>query len=771
MHNMTFESMAEAGFRQLLPIIPHDAEISSYSKSLTADMLGKIPGRKVSDGWVGLADWVHLRVRRSDLKQWTADGAGIGLRCEEVVALDLDVTDEDIVKALITQAYISLGFAPMRIGNAPKALLLFRLDEPGSWPSKMTLPFIDNGTKHLIEILGARQQFVVKGTHPKTKQPYEWDTDICEAGIDGLPTVSAAELKAFLQEAYDFLYTFCDMGQISTSGVDGPGKELDSLRGDPAIVADLVKAIPNPEMNGYQELTTMAHAIWGACQPEHDQGRAILQEWAERWPSGPDLAEADRIYDSIHESSLGIQWLTQEAAQHGANTALADFAEFEDTAELDTEDPDSFWNRYVYINQLKRFVDLRTGQQMDKEQFRDRIGKLGDNQSAVAFFMERHRPHQFCDRMTYAPGNTAAIVSTIPGHYDFNAWRPGPAHSDQWDDIQGSERGLQMWLELAEHLFANAEERDALLDWMAYLLQHPGQKPNWHPLIGGQKHGTGKDSLLIPLVKGLGSNVVTIRTGDLEDQWTWWAENKQLVVVSEMNSFERRAIMNRLKSYMANPPYTVEINKKGIPQYEVPNLFGMIMFTNNEDAVALEKDDRRFFVIWTDAGPLATRFYQEYHALFTHSDEGPKAVVEFLKARDISQRDFQGRAPATEAKERMRQAALPVVEGYLQDAIDNEAGCFAKDLLSMDEVMDHLRVAQGSVKIGPQKVAVYLRSVGAVRLGRVRLSAGNRVNLWAVRRTPTYLAMDLSEAKTAYERQATAEVAAEFGGDEKASGP
>src|SRR5699024_9171244 len=109
-------------------------------------------------------------------------------------------------------------------------------------------------------------------------------------------------------------------------------------------------------------------------------------------------------------------------------------------------------------------------------------------------------------------------------------------------------------------------ERSLFINWLASLIQRPGQKPNWHLVFGSTVHGVGKDSLIQPLTRGLGSNFSTIGTEDIEGQWTGWAENKQLVIVSEISTFERRSVAAKMKSYLAAPPEWITINRKNVPQ-------------------------------------------------------------------------------------------------------------------------------------------------------------------------------------------------------------
>ena len=94
-----FTDLAAAGFRHVMPVIPPGATISEYSKTLHGreDVLGKNPGRLVSDGWVGLYGWQKLEPTAEQLAEWDrdewAEGGSLGMRCHDVVAIDIDVTN------------------------------------------------------------------------------------------------------------------------------------------------------------------------------------------------------------------------------------------------------------------------------------------------------------------------------------------------------------------------------------------------------------------------------------------------------------------------------------------------------------------------------------------------------------------------------------------------------------------------------------------------------------------------------------------------------
>ncbi len=769
----SFQRLHAGGFSALLPIIPHDAPISPQSKALQGReaMLGKIPGRRLADGWCGFAGWERYEASEDDLAEWEADGAGVGLRCTGVVAVDIDVVRADLVRLVRLEAIEHLGFAPARTGNAPKVLLLFRVEE--DLPTKRRLSFRDwTGQQHAIELLGARQQFVVQGVHPTTGQPYRWDEDPAEVGRAGLPGVTLEDLEAFLDGCRSVLEALDCEDLAVTQGHGQDERASARLRaGDLDLLEETVRAIPNTEDTPRETMVAMAHAIKAACDDDPHRGRDIFAEWCRRYPAGQQDGEVDHVYWSAHVGSTGAPWLFDQARAAGVDTAAADFGPVEaandDAGPLVVTDSDldtgTIWDDYVYINKTKRFRNLKNGMELDKEQMRDKFRTADSKKSAADEFLEHRRPHSFADETWYAPGSQWRVWREPKknGKTLANTWRPGPAHSGQWDRGRVDDEGVRLWLRLVEQIAPDEAQREHLMDWFAHLIQRPGVKPSHHPLIGSTHHGLGKDSALAPLVQGLAHNARTIQATDLESEWSWWAEDVQLVVVAELHSFERRAVMNKMKNLMAAPPETITINRKGVAQYDVPNLFGMVLFTNNADAAALEQGDRRFFVIWSALPPLEQAFYVQYHQWLAAG--GAADVISWLKQRDIRRFDAKARAPDTEAKEAMRQAALGQVDGLLVAGIEDEQGPFARDLVTMNEVQAWLKT-QVRAMPGPHKLAVMLQQSGCLSLGRARIGEV-RERLYACRRTAMYERLPPAKVRNLLieQRERTSGAAADFG--------
>lgn len=95
-----FQTYADAGFKsEQLPVVPPDAPLSP-SSTIAPGSRGKIPGRKLGDGWSGFPGWpAHITTDR-DIRTWQDWEAGLGLRGRLYPALDIDVDDEDLASAI-----------------------------------------------------------------------------------------------------------------------------------------------------------------------------------------------------------------------------------------------------------------------------------------------------------------------------------------------------------------------------------------------------------------------------------------------------------------------------------------------------------------------------------------------------------------------------------------------------------------------------------------------------------------------------------------------
>ena len=171
---MTFPiKLFEMGYSDLISVIPPRATLSPNSK-MAASSLGKAPGVRYANGTWGGYNWRKSVATLKDVQQWIQDGANVGLRAGRFPGLDIDSLNESIVAKVKELAYEILGPAPVRVGKAPKTLLMYRTDEPFA---RMRITLEGEKETHLIEMLGDGQQYLVHGIHATTLRPYSWHVE------------------------------------------------------------------------------------------------------------------------------------------------------------------------------------------------------------------------------------------------------------------------------------------------------------------------------------------------------------------------------------------------------------------------------------------------------------------------------------------------------------------------------------------------------------------------------------------------------------------
>jgi hypothetical protein len=129
----------------------------------------------------------------------------VGLRCSNIVGLDIDVLDAKLAAEVerVCRKVLKLPKStPRRIGNAPKALLVARVNDATKGFDIKAKIGKDNVT--LFQCLGAGKQFVVHGIHPDTHKPYTLSAPLPKhSALRLLTTDDLVHLKAALLELFE----------------------------------------------------------------------------------------------------------------------------------------------------------------------------------------------------------------------------------------------------------------------------------------------------------------------------------------------------------------------------------------------------------------------------------------------------------------------------------------------------------------------------------------------------------------------------------------
>lgn len=298
-----FQKYGDAGFlNDLLPIIPPNAKLDpagpSYANLLVS--LGKIPGTKVHDLWVGRAKWTERSATRCELNRWHDWGAGIGMQGRNFPAIDIDVDDPAIADLIHDTAIEMLGSAPVRFGNGARRILVYRCEGLRKQRLQFRMPHNPDAADEAegakpkphpaVELLGDGQQYVVEGIHPRTGMPYRWDGDSpADIGPSGLTEVTPEQLDAFFTRVAEILKDRgCEEVAKAATGVKNAATVPQASLLAPSIdhIARALAAVPNDE--DYGGWITVGMAIKASAGPDREpEGQALWEDWSLQYPNDP----------------------------------------------------------------------------------------------------------------------------------------------------------------------------------------------------------------------------------------------------------------------------------------------------------------------------------------------------------------------------------------------------------------------------------------------------------------------------------------------------
>jgi len=350
---LTFKKLFDAGFKDLVSVIPPAAPLSEMSK-IAADQAGKAPGRQNAQGtWGGYA-WQDYVPTANDIERWDRSRANIGLKAGKYPALDIDVVNESLARIIGDMAVKRLGKAPLRVGRFPKRLLMYRTDEP---IGRMRLRFKDGkGVEQLVELLGDGQQYVINGVHPVTREPYTLDQDISVRGPRCLRKVTRERVEQFFADLVDTLeMTGCEIIHADTTAERATERQsVDQASLVAPSIEKLTAAlhvVPNtsehfPDRDDY---IRMGYAIKAAAGADNQSDAlALFTDWAMRWEDGVNTVETiEADFGRMHPPyELGWEWIEGKAREFGWKVEVTEFEtvhpddiDFSDLLASDTETP------------------------------------------------------------------------------------------------------------------------------------------------------------------------------------------------------------------------------------------------------------------------------------------------------------------------------------------------------------------------------------------------------------------------------------------------
>jgi hypothetical protein len=466
---------------------------------------------------------------------------------------------------------------------------------------------------------------------------------------------------------------------------------------------------------------------------------------------------ASRAYCCLHshctelDSSVFLQWVADNggpkhtpglreellaAAMESALSKLAPTPEYPDAAsaivaeverkELGRVEKEGWYERFAYLQDDDAYFDMQERREVSRATFNAIFRHIGCNsihgkrskiEAATSF--DEHRQAKGARSLvglTYAPGES--ILCARDGLVYGNRWRDARPPAVAGD--------VGPWLAHVERMIPDDRERAHVLDVMAFKVQNPNRKIN-HAVLHGGAPGAGKDTLWAPFLWAIGGdalvNVSLVRNEELTSQWGYALET-EVMVINELRQSEakdRRALENQLKPLIAAPPDMLPINRKGLHPYMALNRLFVLAYSNERVAINLPTEDRRWFVIWSDAGRMSSA---ESVGLWAWYKAGGVArVAAWLHHRDVSA--FNPGLPPmmTEAKAIMVEAGMSGAESFLVELMRARIGEFSKGVVGAPwhALCDRLQgSAPGAIKVVQGALLHALKEAGWVDCGRLK---------------------------------------------------
>ena len=659
----------------------------------------------------------------------------IGINTRFTPAIDIDVYDEDVAQIMEDYLAERYGDICVRVGNAPKRLIVFRTVTPFR---KMFASYSDGKTNHKLEVLGNGQQFVAYGIHPDTKKPYAWTSLDEPLGVNAsdLPTLTHVDAQEILEH---FSIVCEERGWKKLSSTLGGivrDEEMDGLDGIKPILAlteekirETLDLLPNDEAD-YDDWLNVGCALHHQFSGGSD-GLELWHEWGQR--SGKyDAADTNRRWRSFGHGPSTITFATLIYRANEIKAKLEDQAFNDAVARINkTNDKKELVTKVVADLMKSVTTDLQYDEATKRVQIR--IGELNDGNKprieTVRKLLDANRPKRaaresvpaWCENWFYIEtrncfyhsdtgsmlspaafdskfgrvlltdemrskgesfagraSSVALNVHCIPTVYDA-VYLPGEEmicnlngqdyvntynHLRTPLEIEPTTRDAREAIKLAkahfELLFPDETERNTFIDFLAYTVQYPKEKITWSVLIQGVD-GAGKTWFREFMAAILGpTNVRGVDATALNEKYTKWAEGHRMVFFEEirLHGHNRFDILDKLRPFTSN--MTVNVRRMQTDLYEIPNVTNYVMFTNYLDAIPINQNDRRYFIIRTyfQTEMHLIEFERQHPNYFTDLFnmvvfEG-QALRWWLLNHEISDKfRAKGRAPKTAARAMM----------------------------------------------------------------------------------------------------------------------
>jgi hypothetical protein len=334
---------------------------------------------------------------------------------------------------------------------------------------------------------------------------------------------------------------------------------------------------------------------------------------------------------------------------------------------------------FVYIENADQYMVLETRELLNKTSFQHRYGSLVPCSDPLSRPMVDSylKMTGYCDtvpRLSFLPFCDDAIVSLHGERFANSFNRDKMAKPSRHFTSKGKENIAIFKDHILMICNENETHANIIISWIAHQVQYPGVKMYWCPLIKSAP-GLGKTILRMLMQNLLAPEYVNeVKSDTLSTRFNRWCYGAIVNVLEEVyiKGHNRYEAMDRLKPLITDP--YVQMEGKAKDPIRVHNVTNYICFTNHSRSVALQDDDRRYFVIFNEmkdiprdiknrTGLEETEYFKRIETAFKE-EEHDHQILKYLLELDLTAFKTIKRAPDTAYKRSMVAVEASTREGY-----------------------------------------------------------------------------------------------------------
>lgn len=415
---------------------------------------------------------------------------------------------------------------------------------------------------------------------------------------------------------------------------------------------------------------------------------------------------------------------------------------------VDENEKPKWCDNWIYVNSHTGFMNLKTCGIHKAESFNIECGKYvpiseSGTKPSASKFVSDHGFIEKVDAIAYLPGVEDAKVE-LEGRTLFNVFNPKTLPIEATEFTEDGKAAIETVKKHIEFICGNKEDSEVLLQWLAFQVQYPGKRILWAPVIQSIQ-GVGKSYFGELLRVCLGDrNIGTVSPTQVTSDFNGWATNVCVNVLEELRvkGHNRHEATNALKPLITDR--MIQINEKGVKPYMTYNTANYMCFTNYRDALPLDGDDRRWWVIFAPIQSLAEmKKYtglgaSEYFSRLFGAIEGyGPEIRKWMLEVEIS-KEFKAikQAPMTGHKERMIATEDSGMDGLFEvrDLIERgEAGEFQfvkKACISQSDLNEILTFEYPDLELSKVTIRNVLKKIGYILEAKPVKLEGKARRVW-----------------------------------------